>query len=738
MSYKILEANGVDNENIDGGALNNLIVKDKNGIVNGVLSECALTATGSLIGISPGLLILHGIRVKITATETLTLANVPATATKYQIVAQVVLSTDRSVSFCFLVQEPIALKQDELYATNEGTYQIEFGTFTQNTDGTISGLVRTVGTLYESETQMREDLNDALADIATLKTDVDGNEKGVAENVALIANNARNIAQNSAHIQNLYAIARENNQFAVFTTEQAYTTRQTADGAEIFDEQYTAVTEIKGSTVKTINKYNLTEAKNDTNPGAGTKITVLENGFLVVGKESDIPYESSCANGWFRAGGTKLKVLPIVKTGDKLNVSVDITLVEDENKLSIAEAFAQYPNAGKIGCFISDANGNIASGSNLALKNTTAKQTIKFSRTITEVINGKAVFLIINLGSFTMKIENIMVTINEDLPRSFVPYFSDLKHANIKSIKSTGRNLFDKSKAKDGYEIGVGATGAEHVNAEWFVTNLIPVLPNTRYAITGKPNGTAATEYDANKKAIGSAQGNSTSYIYTSSNARFVKLNGKLADKDTFQLEKGSTASEYEPYVDDIYELPETLKLCEYDSFNPQTGEITRQTETITFDGSSDERWVSMSGNYPYVYCKLVDLGYVINDACIASRYEHNSSINVSTSGTGYRVVNSTSGGEARIIVRPSSDYDFSSLDTWLAELQSNPLTVSYKLATPTIEKIKDAPKLYKAWKHGSETVVQGETDNSAYGAMPTITNEYFTAVGAGEEEANE
>lgn len=689
MSYKILEANGVDNENIDGGALNNLIVKDKNGIVNGVLSECALTATGSLIGISPGLLILHGIRVKITETETLTLANVPATATKYQIVAQVVLSADRSISFSFLVQEPTALKQDELYATNEGTYQIEFGTLTQNTDGTISALARTLGTLYESETQMREDLNGALADIVTLKTAVDGNEKGIAENTTLIANNARNINKNAAHIQNLFSIARANNQFAVLKTEQAYTTRQTANGAEIFDEQHTAITEIKGSTVNSINKYNLTEAKNDTNPGAGTKITVLENGFLVVGKESDIPYKSDYANGWFRAGGNMFKALPIVRTGDKLNVSVDITLVEDENKLSLDEAFAQYPNAGKIGAFFYDNSGNQAGGHiTLSLSNTTAKQTKTFSCTVPEAMNGKVPYLVINLNSFTMKIENIMVTINEDLPSSFVPYFTDLKHANISAIKSTGRNLFDlnllgswltKDSTDENYFVFAGGT-TDLFKLFDEPKNIYAKIKYKAYNTTRPANERGAfpmfIRNDGTKFEL-------STYLNRDGETS-AHIENVVGMKFTFGSYHKNTIGEFiisfedvpfEPYTEDIYELLQELialypnGIPEYDRFYPQTGELIRQT------------------------------GYA-------------------TSETGF------------------TEEEIASYDG--AIVSGDNLSLEYKLATPTIEKIENSPKLYKACRHGSETVIQGETDNSVFGAMPTITNEYFAAVGAGEEEANE
>lgn len=148
MSYKILEKNGVDNENIDGGAFNNFAAGGRDGIVGGVLAECALTAAGSAIGISPGLIILHGIRIKVTGIETLALSSVPLNPTSYQIVAQVTLASNGDVDFSFFIRTPQPLVQNALYQNGEGTYQAELASFTHNPDGTISDLIRTMDTIY--------------------------------------------------------------------------------------------------------------------------------------------------------------------------------------------------------------------------------------------------------------------------------------------------------------------------------------------------------------------------------------------------------------------------------------------------------------------------------------------------------------------------------------------------------------------------------------------------------------
>ena len=148
MSYKILEKNGVEIENTDGGAFNNFAAGGRDGIVGGVLSECALTTAGSAVGISPGLMILHGIRIKVTAIETLAISSVPLNPTSYQIVAQVTLASNGDVDFSVFIRTPQPLVQNALYQNGEGTYQAELASFTHNPDGTISDLIRTMDTIY--------------------------------------------------------------------------------------------------------------------------------------------------------------------------------------------------------------------------------------------------------------------------------------------------------------------------------------------------------------------------------------------------------------------------------------------------------------------------------------------------------------------------------------------------------------------------------------------------------------
>ena len=148
MAYKILENNGVDNENIDGAALNNFSAGNRDGIIGGVLNECALAVVGNVLSVSTGCLLLHGVRVKITAPETLSMSSSPTTDTRYQIIAQITLSSEKEVAFTLFVQPITPLIQEDLFVEGFGTYQVELGRFTHDTNGNIVDPIRTADVIY--------------------------------------------------------------------------------------------------------------------------------------------------------------------------------------------------------------------------------------------------------------------------------------------------------------------------------------------------------------------------------------------------------------------------------------------------------------------------------------------------------------------------------------------------------------------------------------------------------------
>lgn len=145
MSIRILTKNGIDNTNIDGARDHNFNAGRRSGIVKGVLNECNIFSSSSnTIAIDTCELRLCGHRIVIDETIYKTFSNSPASAIRYSIVARVVVDSENNVSFDTIIKsinEP--LSTDNLDKTGFGTFELELGRFTLQTDGTITDIVRT-------------------------------------------------------------------------------------------------------------------------------------------------------------------------------------------------------------------------------------------------------------------------------------------------------------------------------------------------------------------------------------------------------------------------------------------------------------------------------------------------------------------------------------------------------------------------------------------------------------------
>lgn len=142
MSYKVLESNGVENENIDGGAFNNFTAGGESGIISGVLDECNIFIQGTSIIMNTGLLLVNGIRIKVESPLTFSLVGKPSVNTLYHIVAKVELKTNNQIQCVIVSRQRTSLTQQNLYKSNSGTHELEIVTFTQFTNGTIGNLVK--------------------------------------------------------------------------------------------------------------------------------------------------------------------------------------------------------------------------------------------------------------------------------------------------------------------------------------------------------------------------------------------------------------------------------------------------------------------------------------------------------------------------------------------------------------------------------------------------------------------
>lgn len=293
-------------------------------------------------------------------------------------------------------------------------------------------------------------------------------------------------------------------------------------------------------------------------------------------------------------------------------------------------------------------------------------------------------------------IDNAFIVEGDYTNYDFTNYDSSKGGKYKVDYKVTGKNKFDKSKTLDGYEINNIGAGTIAANDKWFVTDFIPAIPNTTYAISGKGNGNTVMCYDENKQFIYGITNGGISQITTPSNVRYIKLNGLLTQKDTFQIEEGTKATTYEPYKEYTKTFYLNSPLLEGDTIEQSGNNIVHmhRYNTITFDGSDDEKWVYWGNN--------TDNGEL--DSSLISFYlpfTNYKDFRTSTVFNNKFLMENTVWGAKTEIMALNADnimsfqvallrsklatQNVAGFKTWL---QANPITVAYELATPTREVI--------------------------------------------------
>lgn len=170
MAIRILTKNGIENTNIDGARDNNFNAGRRSGIIKGVLNEGNLYGTSNTLTLEPCELRICGHRVVIDENENRTFTNKPQTATKQSLIGQIQVDGENVVFELIVQNSSTSLVQDNLDINGTGTYQLEIGTFTQNTDGTITDVARTAEILTNVNL---EPLRQELIDMISVKANKD-------------------------------------------------------------------------------------------------------------------------------------------------------------------------------------------------------------------------------------------------------------------------------------------------------------------------------------------------------------------------------------------------------------------------------------------------------------------------------------------------------------------------------------------------------------------------------------
>lgn len=260
---------------------------------------------------------------------------------------------------------------------------------------------------------------------------------------------------------------------------------------------------------------------------------------------------------------------------------------------------------------------------------------------------------------------------------------------------AVGKNLFDKSTPIENKQYT--ASGNFVSENSRIITDYIPITRNETYTISLPINNSASlclinyNLFDANKTWLGdrSKNGESASFsgdfvhTFTPSltGACYVRIvlrdaqnastsiNGRTLENADLMLEKGSSATTYEPYTNTIYG----------GYVDPVRGVAVATYGAEVFDGSVDETWEKHNtGSASAFAMKHTYATNMIkaNTVIIANYLKY-----LTTSVTWGNFDNwISSGSMANIITGIQS---ITTVDAWRAYLAENNLVVCYELATP-------------------------------------------------------
>ena len=503
-----------------------------------------------------------------------------------------------------------------------------------------------------------------------------------------------NLAQ---QVEDLYALGEQGGLFTVTTVEDTYTTRETADGnLNIADGVSTIVKTIEGSTVKTTNLIDLSDfsLKKTVN---GITFTKLPDGQYSVTGTIVNPSQGTASTVTINSG--KIYPAGVYSTARYIVDGKDI-----EFFVTATSAITGVP-------IRNIDNQNITINEEFVIVTTG----IYVNSTITGVID-LVVSTMLNAGTTALP---------------YQPYFKGLKNAYFEKIVSTGKNLFGLT-AED-FKNGTIDSAGKRVN--------LKLMPNTQYTLSSnapmyEENATSIW-FNGSNSLIDGVWVNQPRTATTDANGNLY-ITIRLTEIDTIfnnywvMLNVGTTALPYEPYKQSVLSLPSAVENPAYNTLDFQTGKNVSEGATKIFDGT--EAWGVYSTADYYIYTTSIPIYGFSQFEGIANKDFTFITPNVTTPKGCY--IAGSGNNTFNVWFKVTEYPEFDAVDKWKAYLAAqyaagDPLVVRYKTAEVQSETDLNASSdRYLAWKGGSETVVQGGTDNIEYGAEDTVTQEYFTITG--------
>lgn len=270
----------------------------------------------------------------------------------------------------------------------------------------------------------------------------------------------------------------------------------------------------------------------------------------------------------------------------------------------------------------------------------------------------------------------------------------------LQNIEVCGKNLFDKSTIIEGQYIdGSGVIQNDPGN---FLGDFISIDNTKSYYVSS--NSSSAKRigyYNSNKEYISrEVLGVRSSILTIPSNAKYVRLSCYNDNLDTLQLEQGSTATSYEPYKGNTYEINLGKQLLDENALIIGTFTYDDSGNRIITNNYVSMEFIAVKPNTTYTYSASTPSGYAAIRivSFTGSKTFINRSGNISfTNKTATFTTSSNTYYIAILMYKTTTDADISEISNKQLEKGSQATSYSPYFTPIELNKISDyQDRIYK------------------------------------------
>ena len=304
--------------------------------------------------------------------------------------------------------------------------------------------------------------------------------------------------------------------------------------------------------------------------------------------------------------------------------------------------------------------------------------------------------------SFIPTLDLICIEYQEGMENWDIPYFEGIQSVKLPGLTTVGKNLFDIDNVIQQEGVIIKDNSIHITENRDYPDNVIYTFENAptesvlTFELTSNgvqpPGGALASIWYEDGTNIWIT---TTKKVYVNTKKiTDIKIHNWCKGTHIFsniQLEKGTTATSYEPYKTNILTVNEPVELRGIgdvsDTLDCLTGEVTERIGEIVLDGS-EERWelAQVRTNTMRFNCYSLNIPYGINGGLLKT-----DKLPYQSPTIGDQEGAAMGGGNAPKVVSisimkaklPSSDID--GFKQWLSQ---NPITIQYQLATESIKTV--------------------------------------------------